>query len=108
MRADFLANASHELRTPLASLTLLIETIAGPARDNAADRERFLDMMQVQAERMRRLIDAPDHARELGANARELAVRRFGLDRFKRDWDAAFAEAIALAGGTPMPASPSP
>ena len=57
MRADFLANASHELRTPLASLTLLIETVAGPARENAADRERFLAMMQVQAERMRRLID---------------------------------------------------
>jgi two-component system phosphate regulon sensor histidine kinase PhoR len=57
MRADFLANASHELRTPLASLTLLIETIAGPARDNAADRDRFLKMMQTQADRMRRLID---------------------------------------------------
>lgn len=57
MRADFLANASHELRTPLASLTLLIETLAGPARDNAADRDRFLSMMQVQADRMRRLID---------------------------------------------------
>lgn len=56
MRADFLANASHELRTPLASLTLLIETIAGPARDNAEERDRFLGMMQVQAERMRRLI----------------------------------------------------
>lgn len=57
MRADFLANASHELRTPLASLTLLIETLAGPARDNPADRDRFLGMMQVQADRMRRLID---------------------------------------------------
>jgi two-component system phosphate regulon sensor histidine kinase PhoR len=57
MRADFLANASHELRTPLASLTLLIETIAGPARDNSADRDRFLSMMQVQADRMRRLIE---------------------------------------------------
>jgi two-component system, OmpR family, phosphate regulon sensor histidine kinase PhoR len=57
MRADFLANASHELRTPLASLTLLIETIAGPARESAADRDRFLGMMQVQANRMRRLID---------------------------------------------------
>ena len=57
MRADFLANASHELRTPLASLTLLIETLAGPARDDAADRERFLNMMQIQADRMRRLID---------------------------------------------------
>lgn len=57
MRADFLANASHELRTPLASLALLIETLSGPARDSAADRDRFLQMMQVQAERMRRLID---------------------------------------------------
>lgn len=57
MRADFLANASHELRTPLASLTLLIETIAGPARDDAKERDRFLGMMQVQAQRMRRLID---------------------------------------------------
>lgn len=57
MRADFLANASHELRTPLASLTLLIETLSGPARDISADRERFLAMMQVQADRMRRLID---------------------------------------------------
>jgi len=57
MRADFLANASHELRTPLASLTLLIDTLGGPARENPADRDRFLRMMQVQAERMRRLID---------------------------------------------------
>jgi two-component system phosphate regulon sensor histidine kinase PhoR len=57
MRADFLANASHELRTPLASLTLLIETLAGPARDDAAERDRFLKMMQVQADRMRRLIE---------------------------------------------------
>lgn len=57
MRADFLANASHELRTPLASLTLLIETLAGPARDDAAERDRFLGMMKTQAERMRRLID---------------------------------------------------
>lgn len=57
MRADFLANASHELRTPLASLSLLIETISGPARDDPAGRDRFLKMMQVQAERMRRLID---------------------------------------------------
>ncbi|WP_395645912.1 ATP-binding protein [Terricaulis sp.] len=57
MRADFLANASHELRTPLASLTLALETISGPARDNAEERNRFIKLMQVQADRMRRLID---------------------------------------------------
>jgi glycosyltransferase involved in cell wall biosynthesis len=47
---------------------------------------------------MRRMIDDPDHAAEMGANARALAASRFGLDRFARDWDAAFAESIALAG----------
>jgi len=57
MRADFVANASHELRTPLASLSGFIETLQGPARDDAAARERFLDIMKGQAARMARLID---------------------------------------------------
>jgi two-component system phosphate regulon sensor histidine kinase PhoR len=56
-RADFLANASHELRTPLASLAGFVETLRGHARDDAAARDRFLAIMHVQAERMRRLID---------------------------------------------------
>jgi two-component system phosphate regulon sensor histidine kinase PhoR len=56
-RADFLANASHELRTPLASLAGFIETLRGHAREDEAARERFLAIMQTQAERMRRLID---------------------------------------------------
>lgn len=55
-RADFLANASHELRTPLTSLSGFIETLRGPARDDAEARDRFLEIMQGQAERMRRLI----------------------------------------------------
>ena len=56
-RADFLANASHELRTPLASLTGFVETLRGHAHDDDEARDRFLAIMQVQAERMRRLID---------------------------------------------------
>ncbi|MET0274617.1 MAG: ATP-binding protein [Phenylobacterium sp.] len=56
-RVDFLANASHELRTPLASLTGFIETLRGHARDDATARDRFLGIMQAQADRMRRLID---------------------------------------------------
>lgn len=57
MRSDFIANASHELRTPLASLLGFIETLQGPARNDASARERFLGIMQKQAERMSRLID---------------------------------------------------
>jgi two-component system phosphate regulon sensor histidine kinase PhoR len=57
MRADFVANASHELRTPLASLIGFIETLRGPAQDDAEARIRFLGIMAEQSERMRRLID---------------------------------------------------
>jgi two-component system phosphate regulon sensor histidine kinase PhoR len=57
MRVDFVANASHELRTPLASLSGFIDTLQGPARNDPAARERFMDIMKGQARRMARLID---------------------------------------------------
>jgi len=56
MRADFIANASHELRTPLSSLSGFIETLMGPAREDAEVRDRFLFIMRDQAARMSRLI----------------------------------------------------
>jgi two-component system phosphate regulon sensor histidine kinase PhoR len=57
MRADFVANASHELRTPLAALSGFIDTLQGPAKEDAKARERFLGIMHIQATRMARLID---------------------------------------------------
>jgi two-component system, OmpR family, phosphate regulon sensor histidine kinase PhoR len=57
MRVDFIANASHELRTPLASLVGFVETLQGPARDDAEARARFLGIMREQAQRMARLVE---------------------------------------------------
>ncbi|CDM56320.1 two-component system, OmpR family, phosphate regulon sensor histidine kinase PhoR [Rhizobium favelukesii] len=79
MRSDFVANASHELRTPLASLRGFIETIQGPAKNDAKAQERFLGIMLDQTTRMSRLVDdllslsrlelkshiAPDHKVDL-------------------------------------------
>ena len=87
MRADFVANASHELRTPLAALSGFIDTLRGSARDDPAARERFLAIMQAQADRMARLIDdllslsrielnahlRPDKAVDLAAIVRQVA-----------------------------------
>tara|TARA_R110000851_G_scaffold1020_2_gene3539 strand:- start:584 stop:1624 length:1041 start_codon:yes stop_codon:yes gene_type:complete len=56
MRRDFVANVSHELRTPLTALMGFIETLRGPARDDAAARDRFLGIMTGEAERMNRLV----------------------------------------------------
>jgi two-component system phosphate regulon sensor histidine kinase PhoR len=56
-RADFIANASHELRTPLAAVSGFIDTLRGHAKDDEAAREQFLEIMSVEAGRMRRLIE---------------------------------------------------
>ncbi|API60904.1 hypothetical protein BSL82_02565 [Tardibacter chloracetimidivorans] len=57
MRVDFVANASHELRTPLATLIGFIETLEGPAVEDADARRRFLAIMRGEAQRMIRLVD---------------------------------------------------
>ncbi len=56
-RADFIANASHELRTPLAAVSGFIDTLRGHAREDESARDRFLGIMKVETQRMRRLID---------------------------------------------------
>jgi two-component system, OmpR family, phosphate regulon sensor histidine kinase PhoR len=98
MRADFVANASHELRTPLAALSGFIDTLQGSAREDPAARERFLAIMQVQADRMARLIDdllslsrielsahlRPDTQVDLGAILRQVAD---SLQTLARDRD---------------------
>lgn len=56
VRRDFVANASHELKTPLTSIrgyseTLLRGDVAGP------ERERFLETIARNAERLQRVVD---------------------------------------------------
>lgn len=57
LRRDFVANVSHELRTPLTALMGFIETLRGPARDDAAARDRFLEHMVKESGRMSRLVE---------------------------------------------------
>ncbi|MDB6181448.1 sensor histidine kinase [Paracoccus fistulariae] len=56
MRRDFVANVSHELKTPLTAMIGFIETLRGPARNDAKARDRFLDIMEREAGRMNRLV----------------------------------------------------
>jgi len=56
MRRDFVANVSHELKTPLTALLGFIETLRGAARQDPAARDRFLGIMEREAERMDRLV----------------------------------------------------
>lgn len=43
-------------------------------------------------EKMRLLISEPQLAREIGTKGREVALQRFGIQRFTNDWEALFTE----------------
>jgi len=56
MRRDFVANVSHEIKTPLTVLGGFVETMRDMPLDGV-QRQRVLDMMQAQSDRMRHLVD---------------------------------------------------
>jgi len=55
MRSQFVANVSHELKTPLTSIKGFAETLKF-VKDNET-REKFLDIIDKEAERLSRLIN---------------------------------------------------
>ncbi|WP_459195457.1 two-component system histidine kinase PnpS [Wukongibacter baidiensis] len=57
MRTDFVANVSHELKTPLTSIMGFIETLKSGAINNEKVRDRFLNIIEIETERLTRLID---------------------------------------------------
>lgn len=84
MRADFVANASHEIRTPLASIIGFIETLRGPAKDDAAARDEFLRVMADQAERMSKLVNDLLSLSKIEMNAHTLPTSKVDLLRIIR------------------------
>ena len=56
MRSEFVANVTHELKTPLTSISGSIELLKSADRDEET-RRYFYDVLDIEAERLRRLID---------------------------------------------------
>src|SRR5580698_7671665 len=89
MRADFIANVSHELRTPLAAVSGFIDTLRGHAREDEVARDKFLDIMAVEAARMRRLIDDLLSLTRIEMNEHVPPQGRIALDSVVREVAAA-------------------
>lgn len=56
MRSEFVANVTHELHTPLTSIRGFIETLRKGAISDPAVAGRFLEIIDIEAERLHKLI----------------------------------------------------
>jgi two-component system phosphate regulon sensor histidine kinase PhoR len=57
MRSDFVSNVSHELKTPLTSIKGFVDTLKGGALENKATALRFLEIIDIESDRLYRLIN---------------------------------------------------
>ena len=57
LRAEFVANVSHELRTPLTSIKTYLEALLDHPDENLELRERFLNVINSETERMVRMVE---------------------------------------------------
>jgi two-component system phosphate regulon sensor histidine kinase PhoR len=57
VRRDFVANVSHELRTPITSIKGFIETLLDGAVDDKENADRFLHILQRQADRLNAIVE---------------------------------------------------
>ncbi|AOY77414.1 two-component system histidine kinase PnpS [Clostridium formicaceticum] len=57
MRSNFVTNVSHELKTPLTSISGFVETLKSNTIEDEKTKKRFLDIIDIETERLTRLIE---------------------------------------------------
>ncbi len=56
MRSDFVSNVTHELKTPLTSIRGFVDTLKQGAIKDEQYARKFLDIIDIEAERLYTLI----------------------------------------------------
>ena len=96
MRRDFVANVSHEMRTPLTVMMGFLETVQSLDLDKA-QKDQYLDLMMIQAKRMKSLVEDLLTLANLEANTQPpplMPISMSAIVSMLKD------EALALSGNT--------
>ncbi len=81
LRRDFVANASHELRTPIAAVRSATETLQSGALGDPVAANRFLDIIERNAQRLQSLVEDMLELSKLESNEFKLKRERVELQR---------------------------
>jgi len=79
MRSEFVANVTHELKTPLTSIRGFVDTLKNGAIDNAEVAGRFLDIIDIEAERLHKLILDILTLSEIEDSGEDMELEKFDL-----------------------------
>jgi len=85
MRAEFVANVSHELKTPLTSIRGFVETLRNGHIKDPAVQERFLEIIDIEVERLHQLISDILELSEIEGMEGELELQKFDLSTLLDD-----------------------
>jgi signal transduction histidine kinase len=84
MQTDFVANVSHELRTPLTALKGTVETLRDGAVDDPQVRDRFLETIESETDRLIRLVNDLLILSRADSDALDLRLQEVDLARLAR------------------------
>jgi two-component system phosphate regulon sensor histidine kinase PhoR len=85
MRSDFVANVTHELRTPLTSIRGFVETLRRGAINDRKVADRFLEIIDIEAERLNQLINDILVLSEIETVKEEQNLEKFDMNELMDD-----------------------
>jgi len=79
IRTEFVSNVTHELKTPLTSIRGFIETLRGGAINDRDVAEKFLQIIDIEAERLYMLINDILYLSEIETKQRDANIHQYNL-----------------------------
>jgi two-component system phosphate regulon sensor histidine kinase PhoR len=79
IRTEFVSNVTHELKTPLTSIRGFVETLKGGAIEDPEVAGKFLDIIDIEAERLTMLINDILQLSEIESRQKDVNISRHRL-----------------------------